>query len=121
MKGVFSIIFSVIYNGLSVQIVDVWINFIKYTLFVRGETISIDCFLCLSFVLFCQLCTLISIITLRILRIHVTSPILGERISAIILTQQRKQWLSVELNRWRPERIHCYFENNKNRTLIIIM
>ena len=31
-----------------------------------------------------------------ILRIHVTSPILGERISAITLTQQRKQWLSVE-------------------------
>ena len=27
----------------------------------------------------------------RILRIHETSPILGERISAIILTQQRKQ------------------------------
>ena len=39
----------------------------------------------------------------------------------IILTQQRKQWLSVELNRWRSERIHCYFENNKNRTLIFIM
>ena len=52
---------------------------------------------------------------------YVTSPILGERISAIILTQQRKQWLSVELNRWRSERIHCYFLNNKNRTLIIIM
>ena len=44
-----------------------------------------------------------------ILRIHVTSPILGEHISAISLTQQRKQWLSVELNRWRSERIHCYF------------
>ena len=44
-----------------------------------------------------------------ILRIHGTSPILGERISAITLTQQRKQWLSVELNRWRSERIHCYF------------
>ena len=56
-----------------------------------------------------------------ILRIHVTSPILGERISAIILPQQRKQWLSVELNRWRSERIHCYFLNNKNRTLLIIM
>ena len=56
-----------------------------------------------------------------ILRIHVTSPILGERISAITLTQQRKQWLSVELNRWRSERIHYYFLNNKNRTLIIIM
>ena len=28
-----------------------------------------------------------------ILRIHVMSPILGERISAIILPQQRKQWL----------------------------
>ena len=56
-----------------------------------------------------------------ILRIHVTSPILGERISAITLTQQRKQWLSVELNRWRSEKIHCYFVNNKNRTLIIIM
>ena len=55
------------------------------------------------------------------LRMHVTSPILGERISAIILTQQRKQWLSVELNRWRSERIHCYFLNNKYRTLIIIM
>ena len=55
-----------------------------------------------------------------ILRIHVTSPILGERISAIILPQ-RKQWLSVELNRWRSETIHCYFLNNKNRTLIIIM
>ena len=53
-----------------------------------------------------------------ILRIHVTSPILGERISAITLTQQ---WLSVELNRWRSERIHYYFLNNKNRTLIIIM
>ena len=35
--------------------------------------------------------------------------ILGERISAITLTQQRKQWLSVELNRWRSEIIHCYF------------
>ena len=47
---------------------------------------------------------------LYILRIHVTSPILGERISAITLTQQRnKQWLSVEFNRWRSERIHCYF------------
>ena len=56
-----------------------------------------------------------------ILRIHVTSPILGERISAIILSQQRKQWLSVELNRWRSERMHCYFFNNKNRTLIVIM
>ena len=44
-----------------------------------------------------------------ILRIHVTSPILGERISDITLTQQRKQWLSVELNRWRSERIYCYF------------
>ena len=44
-----------------------------------------------------------------ILRIHVTSAILGERISAITLTQQRKQWLSVELNRWRSEIIHCYF------------
>ena len=44
-----------------------------------------------------------------ILRIHGTSPILGERISAITLTQQHKQWLSVELNRWRSERIHCYF------------
>ena len=44
-----------------------------------------------------------------ILRIHVTSPILGERILAITLTQQRKQWLSVELIRWRSERIHCYF------------
>ena len=42
-----------------------------------------------------------------ILGIHVTSPILGERISAIILPQQRKQWLSVELNRWRSERIQC--------------
>ena len=40
---------------------------------------------------------------LNILRIRVTSPILGERISAIILPQQRKQWLSVELNRWRSE------------------
>ena len=58
---------------------------------------------------------------LYILRIHVTSPILGERISAITVTQQRKQWLSVELNRWRSERIHCYFLNNKNITLIIIM
>ena len=48
-------------------------------------------------------------IILFILRIHVTSPILGEHISAIILPQQRKQWLSVELNRWRSERIHCYF------------
>ena len=57
----------------------------------------------------------------HILRIHVTSPILGERISAITLTQQRKQWLSVELNRWRSERIHYYFFNNKNRTLIIMM
>ena len=57
----------------------------------------------------------------EILRIHVTSPILGERISAITLTQQRKQWLSVELNRWRSERIHCYFLNIKNRTLIIRM
>ena len=56
-----------------------------------------------------------------ILRIHVASPILGERISAIILPQQRKQWLSVELNRWRSNIIHCYFKNNKNRTLIIIM
>ena len=44
-----------------------------------------------------------------ILRIHVTSPILGERMSAITLTQQRKQWLSVELNRWRSGRTHCYF------------
>ena len=44
-----------------------------------------------------------------ILRILMTSLILGERISAIILTQQRKQWLSVELNRWRSEIIHCYF------------
>ena len=44
-----------------------------------------------------------------ILRIHVTSPILGERISAIILPQQPKQWLSVELNRRRSERICCYF------------
>ena len=35
--------------------------------------------------------------------------ITGERISAIILPQQRKQWLSVELNRWRSEKIHCYF------------
>ena len=35
--------------------------------------------------------------------------ILGERISAITLTQQRKQWLSVELNRWCSERINCYF------------
>ena len=52
-------------------------------------------------------------------RIH--SPILGERMSSIILPQQRKQWLSVELNRWRSEIIHCYFKNNKNRTLIIIM
>ena len=43
-----------------------------------------------------------------ILLIHVTSPILGERISGIILPQQRKQWLSVELNRWLSERIHCY-------------
>ena len=50
-----------------------------------------------------------------------TSPILGERISAIILPQQRKQWLSVELNRWRSERIHCYSQNNKNRTLIIVI
>ena len=58
---------------------------------------------------------------INILRIHVTSPILGERISAITLTQQRKQWLSVEINRWRSERIYCYFLNNKNRTLIIIM
>ena len=41
-----------------------------------------------------------------ILRIHETSSILGERISAIILTQQCKQWLSVELNPWRSERIH---------------
>ena len=61
------------------------------------------------------------ICTTIILCIHVTSPILGERISAIILTQQRKQWLLVELNRWRSERIHCYFKNNKNITLIIIM
>ena len=59
--------------------------------------------------------------TFSILRIHVTSLILGERILAIILPQQRKQWLSVELNRWRSERIHCYFLNNKYRTLIIIM
>ena len=29
-----------------------------------------------------------------ILRIHMTSPIFGERISAITLTHQRKQWLS---------------------------
>ena len=56
-----------------------------------------------------------------IIRIHVTSPILGERISAITLTQQRKQWLSVELNRWRSERIHYYLKKQKNRTLIIIM
>ena len=62
-----------------------------------------------------------SIVRYTILRIHVTSPILGERISAIILPQQRKHCLSVELNRWRSERIHCYFLNNKNRTLIIIM
>ena len=47
--------------------------------------------------------------SIAILRIHMTSPILGERISAITLTQQRKQWLSVELNYWRSERIHCYF------------
>ena len=46
---------------------------------------------------------------------------LGERISAIILPQQRKQWLSVELNRWRSEIINCLFLNNKNRTLIFIM
>ena len=56
-----------------------------------------------------------------ILRIHVTSPILGEHILAIILPQQRKQCLSVELNRWRSEIFHCYFLNNKNITLIIIM
>ena len=56
-----------------------------------------------------------------ILHIPVMLPILGERISAIIQTQQRKQWLSVELNRWRSERIHCYFKNDKSRTLIIIM
>ena len=47
--------------------------------------------------------------TIHILRIHVTSPILGEHISAIILPQQRKPRLSVELNRWRSERIHGYF------------
>ena len=44
-----------------------------------------------------------------ILRLHVTSLILGEHISAIVLPQQRKQWLSVESNRWRSERIHFYF------------
>ena len=31
-----------------------------------------------------------------ILRFHVTSPILGEHISVIVLPQQHKQWLSVE-------------------------
>ena len=55
------------------------------------------------------------------LRFHVTSPILGERISTIVLPQQRKQWLLVESNSGRSERIHCYFFNNKKRTLIIIM
>ena len=40
----------------------------------------------------------VKVLSLCILRIHVTSPILGERISAIILPQQRKQWLSVELD-----------------------
>ena len=33
-----------IYTILSVQIVDVWINFIKCTLVIGGETINIDCF-----------------------------------------------------------------------------
>ena len=46
-----------------------------------------------------------------------TSPILGERILAITLTQQRKQWLSVELNRWRSEIIHYYFLNNKKQNI----
>ena len=54
-------------------------------------------------------CIPLELWTVCILRIHVTSPILGERISVIIQIQQRKQWLSVELNRWRSERIHCYF------------
>ena len=72
-----------------------------------GSTLHVTCILpfgifCYS-LFWCVLCGCI------ILRIHVTSSILGERISVIILTQQRKQWLSVELNRWRSERIHCYF------------
>ena len=58
---------------------------------------------------------------ITLLRFHVTSPILREHISAIVLPKQRKQWLSVESNNWRSERIHCYFLNNKKRTLIIIM
>ena len=37
-------------------------------------------------------------LTVILLRIHVTSPILGEYISAIVLPQQRKQWLSVGKN-----------------------
>ena len=46
-----------------------------------------------------------------------TSPILGERISAITLTQQRKQWLSVELNRklvvpYEPRRVLRSAESN---------
>ena len=57
----------------------------------------------------------------HILRFHVTSLILGERIAAISIPQQCTQWLSVKSNRWRSERIHCYFKNNKNRTLIIIL
>ena len=60
---------------------------------------------------------LFRVTVLSILHIHVTSPTLGERISAIILTQQRKQWLSIELNRWRSERIHCYFLNNKKQNI----
>ena len=46
-----------------------------------------------------------------ILRIHVTSPILEEHISAITLTQQRKQWLIAESDIYRP--IYIYFFYNK--------
>ena len=61
-------------------------------------------------------CSLLKhIVSLTILRFHVTSSILGER------KQQRKQWLSVESNRWGLERIYCYFKNNEKSTLIIIM
>ena len=49
------------------------------------------------------------------------SLILGEHISAIVLPQQCKQWLSIESNRWHSEVIHCYIFNNKKRTLIILM
>ena len=88
---------------------------------VRRGSISSKLLMCGGGVRSILLLPLVARCIETILRIHVTSPILGERISAITLTQQCKQWLSVELNHWRSETIHCYFYNNKNRTLIFIM